>query len=61
MFVTDIYHLNFMSFVTKTEHFLFDCDKYVCNDVFKWVHAKNYDKFQACVDNFIVTVTNISI
>ena len=49
-----------MSFVTKIEHFLFNCDKYVCNDVFKWVHAGTYHKLQACIDNFIVTVTNIS-
>ena len=60
MFVTDIYNLNLMSFVTKIEHFLFNCDKYVCNDVFKWVHAGTYHKLQACIDNFIVTVTNIS-
>ena len=43
--------LNLMSLVSKIEHFLFNCDKYVCNDVFKWVHAENYHKFQACIDN----------
>ena len=50
-----------MSFVTTIEHFLFNCDNYVCNDVFKRVHAENYHKFLACIDNFIVRVTNISI
>ena len=51
VFVTDIYHLKLKSFVTKIEHFLFNCDKYVCNDVFQWVHAENYHKVQACIDN----------
>ena len=60
VFVIDNYHLNLMSFVATTEHFLFNCDKYVCTDVFKRVHAENHHKFQACIDSFIVTVTNIS-
>ena len=43
-----------MSFVTKADHLLFNYDKLLYHDVFKWVCAENYYKIQASTDNFIV-------
>ena len=60
MFVKDIYYLNYMSFVTKMSICYLTVTSMFAKMYSSRYMQKNYNKVQACRDNFTDKVTNIS-